>query len=72
VLHLLIGQDGAFALDDDQSHVDVVGRWYNHAAVLVERNNHGHAVLLWLRDYSGLNRLGGQDGNPGWQTTTKG
>jgi hypothetical protein len=40
--------------------------------VLVERNNHGHAVLLWLRDNSGLARLCGHDRMPGWLTTTKG
>jgi hypothetical protein len=54
------------------AHVDLIGRWYNRAAVLVERNNHGHAVLLWLRDNSGLRRLCGHDLNPGWHTTTKG
>jgi hypothetical protein len=54
------------------AQVDAVGRWYNHAAVMVERNNHGHAVLLWLRDNSGLTRLCGPDGHVGWLTTTKG
>jgi hypothetical protein len=53
------------------AHVDEVGRWYNHAPVLVERNNHGHAVLLWLGDNSKLLRLCGDDGKPGWNTTTK-
>jgi hypothetical protein len=28
------------------AHLDTIGRWYNHARVLVERNDHGHAVLL--------------------------
>jgi hypothetical protein len=37
--------------------------------VLVERNNHGHAVLLWLEDNSRLWRLEGHDGNEGWLTT---
>jgi hypothetical protein len=54
------------------AHVDVVGRWFGNAAVLVERNNHGHAVLLWLRDNPRLERLVGHDGSPGWHTTTKG
>jgi hypothetical protein len=53
------------------AHCDAVGRWYNGAAVLVERNNHGQAVLLWLRDHSRLLRLCGDDGRPGWNTTTK-
>jgi hypothetical protein len=50
---------------------DAVGRWYNGAPVMVERNNHGHAVLLWLRDNSRLTRLYGDDAKPGWNTTTK-
>ena len=30
-------------------HVSTLSQWYNGAAVLCERNNHGHAVLLALR-----------------------
>ena len=52
--------------------VDQVGRWYNHAGVLVERNNHGHATLLWLRDNSTLDRLLGRDLKEGWLSTTLG
>jgi hypothetical protein len=51
------------------AHIDAIGRWYR-AAVLVERNNHGHAVLLWLRDHSALTLLCGNDGREGWQTNT--
>ena len=29
------------------AHADAIGAWYNKAPLLVERNNHGHAVLLW-------------------------
>jgi hypothetical protein len=54
------------------AHVDALGRWYGGAGVLVERNNHGHAVLLWLRDHSGLWRLPGHDGRPGWLSNSKG
>jgi hypothetical protein len=53
------------------AHVAAVSRYYNSAAVLVERNNHGHAVLLWLRDNARLTCLVGPDGKAGWQTTTK-
>jgi hypothetical protein len=57
------------------SGLQVLGDWYGsaggHAGVLVERNNHGHAVLLALRE--GANRVGvgavgvlrGQDGQYG-------
>ena len=54
------------------AHADAIGTWYNRAGVMVERNNHGHAVLLWLRDNSRLVRLAGHDGNEGWHSTTKG
>jgi hypothetical protein len=54
------------------AHVDAVGQWYNGARVLVERNNHGHAVLLWLREYSRLRRESGHDGHEGWLSSPKG
>jgi hypothetical protein len=54
------------------AHLDALGRWYNKAPILVERNNHGHAVLLWLRDHSWLRRLPGYDGKEGWLTNSKG
>jgi hypothetical protein len=54
------------------AHIDALGRWYNQACVLVERNNHGHAVLLWLRDHSRLRRLTGYDGKEGWLSNSKG
>lgn len=46
--------------------VDKLGRWYNQASVMVLRNNHGHAVILWLRHFSPLLLLPGSDGQPGW------
>jgi hypothetical protein len=42
-----------------------LARWYNNAGVLVERNNHGHAVLA----RAGFRALSGPDGKPGWLTT---
>jgi hypothetical protein len=54
------------------AHVSDVAHWYQGAAVLVERNNHGHTVLLWLREHApDLRLLYGHDGKPGWNTTTK-
>lgn len=47
-------------------HVSTVAAWYNGASVLVERNNHGHAVLLWLADNSTALVLAGRDNKPGW------
>lgn len=33
------------------------GRWYNNAYLIPERNNHGHAVLAYLRDHYPLSRI---------------
>lgn len=61
------------------SYIDKVGTWYNRARVMVERNNHGHAVLLWLRDNSRLVCLPGWDSQPqdrerkaGWLSNSRG
>ncbi len=48
------------------AHADAIGHYYNDAPVLVERNNHGHSVLLWLKDHSSLRVLHGKDDKPGW------
>ena len=48
-----------------------VARLYNNAHTLVERNNHGHAVLLWLSDNAqDVPLLNGLDGRPGWLTSS--
>jgi hypothetical protein len=60
-------EPGVFA-----AHTDAIGKWYSHADVLPERNNHGHAMLLWLRDNSALTVLCGHDGGLGWMSSTKG
>jgi hypothetical protein len=59
--------------------------FYNGAAILVERNNHGHAVLLWLAEHRWdwmdpacaaqpmpYSLLRGWDGRPGWLSTGRG
>ena len=66
------GLGGKFQPDTFASYIDMVGKWYNHAAVLVERNNHGHAVLLWLGIYSPLPILLGEDGRAGWLSSARG
>jgi hypothetical protein len=54
------------------SHIDTVGRYFNRAPVLVERNNHGHAVILWLKDHSELAVLDGYDNKSGWNDNSLG
>ena len=60
-------EPGTFA-----EHVASLSGWYNDASVLVERNNHGHAVLLWLTENSGVLLQRGLDEKEGWLTTVRG
>ena len=47
--------------------------WYNRASILIERNNHGHAVILWLREHgNGIQLLCGRDGRAGYVSSTLG
>jgi hypothetical protein len=54
-------------------YIGQLAEWYNGAGVLVERNNHGHAVLAGL-DALGLSGslLSGHDGKAGWMSSTLG
>ena len=46
--------------------------YYFKAPVLVERNNHGHAFILYCQENGGRSRLAkGTDKQPGWLTTQK-
>ena len=51
------------------AQIAAVSAFFNGAQALVERNNHGHAVLLWLREFSTVSCLPGLDKKPGWATT---
>ena len=50
-------------------YVGQLSGYYNRAAIMVERNNHGHAVLLWLQEHGGKTLLRGRDEKAGWLTT---
>ncbi len=52
--------------------IDQVGRWYNGADVLPERNNHGHLLIRELQRLGNLRVLDGYDGRPGWLSNVKG
>lgn len=63
---------GKFSPATLAAHTDALARWYNNAAAMVERNNHGHAVLLWLADNSNILVLTGYDDKPGWLDNSRG
>jgi len=46
-----------------------LGRTYNNALVVVERNNHGHAVLAYLNEADRYTELYEEDGQLGWLTS---
>jgi hypothetical protein len=56
------------------SHAGTLSDWYNGAGILVERNNHGHAVLVALEsDPRWRSRVvRGRDKRPGWQSSPLG
>ena len=47
-----------------------LAREYNHAWVVVERNNHGSGVLAYLESPCGYERVYRQGGQAGWLTTS--
>ena len=53
-------------------YIEKLAGFYNEASVLVERNNHGHAVLLKLAEDGFEGTMNGMDSRPGWLNTTKG
>ncbi len=53
-------------------YLDQVGRFYNGADVLPERNNHGHLLIRELQHLGNLRVLDGYDGKPGWLSNIKG
>ncbi len=75
VLHAGTGEEvaslaGRYEVDTFGAYLRELATYYRGASVLVERNNHGHAVLLWLRDQARSVRvLRGPDHKPGWLTT---
>jgi hypothetical protein len=55
------------------SQIATISDYFNDAPALVERNNHGHAVILWLKDNAPDVRLiDGHDGKTGWLSNSKG
>lgn len=55
------------------SYIAQLSSWYSRAAAMIERNNHGHAVLMWLEaNAKHVKILNGEDGKPGWLSSQLG
>jgi hypothetical protein len=77
VLDVLTGEECAVLVGKFQPSViagyaDQIGHYYNDAGLMVERNNHGHAVIMWLEEHSALRILDGHDEKPGWLSSKLG
>lgn len=77
VMDVMTGEEcamlaGKFQPSVMASYADQIGRYYNDAGLMIERNNHGHAVLLWAHEYSKLRILEGRDDKPGWLSSSLG
>jgi hypothetical protein len=71
VLDRLSGEEaaalaGKFQPQTIADHAAALARWYGNADILVERNNHGHAVILRLMYQDSVRVLEGLDGRAGW------
>lgn len=53
-------------------YLDILSRFYNRAGIMVERNNHGAAVILWIHQNTHQVLLCGLDNRIGWMSSTKG
>lgn len=61
------------------AYTEMLSQYYRNAPVLVERNNHGHAVIQWLKENTRVRLLQGHDRpvtqtrpKPGWLQNSKG
>ena len=62
---------GRYPVEIFAEHLMRLSRLYNGAPVLVERNNHGHAVNLWLAQQRCVTLLRDQYGRIGWLSTAR-
>jgi hypothetical protein len=64
---------GKFEPSTFGGHIAAVSAYYNAAPAMIERNNHGHAVLQWVGEHARRVRLlQGHDDKPGWMSSKLG
>lgn len=64
--------EGRWEITTFAKYCDDLALFYNAADILPERNNHGHAYILWFQQNSTITILEGEDGKPGWLTNKQG
>lgn len=62
---------GRINIEIFSEYIVAIVKYYNNAKVLVERNNHGHAVITRLKDHE-VQLIRGHDTKYGWLTTERG
>lgn len=63
---------GKIEISQFASYCNRIGMYFNRATVMIERNNHGHAVILWFNSYGELEVQLGTDGKAGWLNNSLG
>lgn len=64
---------GKFEPSTFASYIAEVSRYFNDAPAMIERNNHGHAVIQWVSEHAeNVAILNGHDGKRGWMSSTLG
>lgn len=55
------------------SYIQLVSDYYRHAPAMIERNNHGHAVIQWVDEHAPtVSLLNGHDEKSGWLSSKLG
>ena len=78
VLDWLTGEEcavlaGKFEPSTLGSYIKELSVYYNHAPAMIERNNHGHAVIQWVQEHAKrVKLLNGHDEKPGWMSSKLG
>lgn len=64
---------GKFEPSTFGSHIKELSAYYNSAPAMIERNNHGHAVIQWVQEHARrVKVLPGHDEKVGWMSSKLG
>lgn len=63
---------GKIEISQFASYCNRIGLYYSKATAMIERNNHGHAVILWFESFGDLEVQLGTDEKKGWLNNSLG